>query len=235
MAEEAKRIGAVMVHYSTDYVFDGSKSTPYVEGDPPDPQNVYGKTKLAGERAVQSAGGAHLIFRTAWVYARAGRNFMLTILRLAGQKEELRIVDDQFGTPTWSREIAAATASILSNLIARPGGLASVDERSGIYHVTASGETTWCKFAEGILEEASSHASDKWLWEATGGRRLVGRRVIPISTSAYPTPAKRPRYSVLSNRRLNETFGVALPDWRTQLRSMFAQAASTNSMLELSS
>jgi dTDP-4-dehydrorhamnose reductase len=232
MAEEAKRLGAVMVHYSTDYVFDGTKGAPYVEEDEPNPQNVYGKTKLAGERAVQSAGGAHLIFRTAWVYAREGRNFMLTILRLAGQKEELRIVDDQFGAPTWSREIAVTTSSILSERIASPGGLAGLGERSGICHLTASGETTWCKFAEAILEEAASHASEGWLGATTGGRPIVGCRIIPIATSQYPTPAKRPKYSVLSNRRLNETFGAALPDWRTQLRLVFAP---TDPAVELNS
>jgi dTDP-4-dehydrorhamnose reductase len=230
MAEEAARIGALMVHYSTDYVFDGTKAAPYVENDPPNPQNVYGKTKLAGERAVQAAGAAHLIFRTAWVYGREGRNFMLTILRLASQKEELRIVNDQFGSPTWSHEIASATVSVLTNLSARPGGLASAGERSGIYHLTAAGETDWSTFAEAILEEASARsAKQPWFEVVTGGKALIARRVVPILTSEYPTPAKRPRYSVLSNARLKQTFGVSLPDWRAQLRSVFARtsAAST--------
>jgi dTDP-4-dehydrorhamnose reductase len=223
MAEEAKRLGALLVYYSTDYVFDGSKRTPYLEDDPPNPQNVYGKTKLAGEQAIQQSGASHLIFRTAWVYAREGRNFLLTILRLATQREELRIVNDQFGSPTWSREIAVATASVLTNLIAQSGGLASAAERSGLYHMTAAGEINWSVFAQTILDEASVHgATQPWFEAATGGKPMIAGRVVPISTDEYPTPAKRPPYSVLSNDRLREVFGLSLPDWRAQLRSVFA-------------
>ena len=226
MAEEAKRFGALIVHYSTDYVFDGSKRTPYVEEDSPSPQNVYGRTKLAGERAVQQSGASHLIFRTAWVYAREGRNFMLTILHLATQKEELSVVNDQFGSPTWSHEIAAATASILSDLCARPGGPASGAEARGIYHLTAAGETSWYHFAPAVLHEATSGArSEPWFTAAVGQGVVIAQRIVPLATHQYPTPARRPAYSVLSNERVRKAFGVTLPDWRVQLRSVFGAPA----------
>jgi dTDP-4-dehydrorhamnose reductase len=222
MAEEARRLGALLVHYSTDYVFDGSKRSPYVEDDSPNPLNVYGSTKLAGEQAIQQSGALHLIFRTEWVYAREGRNFLLTMLRLAAEKEELRVVSDQIGAPTWSREIAAATTSILAQLRARKGGLESISDISGIYHLTAGGETSWCDFARAILEEASRCASSEpWVQASTGGRPLITRRVIPISTEEYPTAARRPAYSVLSNARLKAAFGVQLPSWRAQLKAVF--------------
>src|SRR5216684_1254607 len=154
LAEEANKIGAALVHYSTDYVFDGSKKAPYEETDPTNPINVYGKTKLAGEQAVRSSGVPHLIFRTAWVYATRGRNFLLTILRLAAEKEELRIVCDQIGAPTWSLEIAAATSKILAGICERNNGGPLFPEVSGTYHLTAAGETTWYDFAKTILDEA---------------------------------------------------------------------------------
>ena len=141
LAEEAKRIGAAIIHYSTDYVFDGAKTTPYTEEDAPNPLNVYGRTKLAGEQAVQAAGVPHLILRTSWVYGMRGKNFLLTILRLAREREELKIVDDQIGAPTWSRTIAEATAQILTS------GAWPVSGASGIYHLTASGSTSWYGFA----------------------------------------------------------------------------------------
>jgi dTDP-4-dehydrorhamnose reductase len=188
MAEEAKRIGAFLVQYSTDYVFNGRKGAPYVEDDLPNPQSVYGKTNLACKRAVQQSGVPHLIFRTAWVYAREGRNVLLTILRLATQKEDLRIVHDQFGSPIWSREIVAATTSILSQLYAQQGGPASLSDVSGIYHLTAGDETSWCDFAKAILEEVLRRApEDPWFAEATGRRPLITRRVVPITTGEYPT------------------------------------------------
>src|ERR1700676_2029201 len=143
MAEEAKSIGAALVHYSTDYIFDGSKPLPYDENDSPNPINVYGKTKLAGEQAIQDAGLPHLIFRTAWVYSTRGRNFLLTILRLATEREELRIVRDQIGAPTWSREIASASSQVLQQLYNRSDATAAWSERSGTYHLTAAGETNW--------------------------------------------------------------------------------------------
>jgi dTDP-4-dehydrorhamnose reductase len=223
IAEEAKKLGASLIHYSTDYVFDGSKTTPYEESDATNPQNVYGKTKLDGEHAIQQSGASHLIFRTAWVYAKQGRNFLLTILRLATQREELRIVRDQIGAPTLSREIAKSTADILAQIYGREHSPLSMAEVSGIYHMTASGDTSWCDFAKAILEEATMTAADTpWFAAATNNLPLVTRRVIPITTDEFPTPARRPAYSVLSNARLARTFSLQLPDWRTQLHSVFA-------------
>jgi dTDP-4-dehydrorhamnose reductase len=223
MAEEAKKIGACLIHYSTDYVFDGTKASPYEEHDPARPQNVYGRTKLEGERAVRESGAAHLIFRTAWVYSTRGRNFLLTILRLATQREELKIVRDQIGAPTLSGEIARATTSILAKIAGGERGAASLPDVSGIYHMTAGGETSWNDFAVAILERAKAAPPDlPWLASATGGLPIIARRVTPISTSEYPTPARRPAYSVLSNVKLNRAFSVQLPDWRKQLDSIFA-------------
>jgi dTDP-4-dehydrorhamnose reductase len=222
LAEEAKKIGAAVVHYSTDYVFDGSKRTPYDEADPAAPINVYGKTKLAGEQAVRAADVPHLIFRTAWVYSTRGRNFLRTILRLATEREELRVVRDQFGAPTWSRDIAEATVKILAQLTSGDSSANSLSRVSGIYHLTAAGETTWYDFACAILEEGP-HPSPtvEWFQEATRGRPIITKRIIPITTAEYPTPAARPAYSVLSNSRLLQTFGIQLPHWRAQLRLCF--------------
>jgi dTDP-4-dehydrorhamnose reductase len=199
MAEEAKRIGAAMIHYSTDYVFDGGKTAPYKEDDEPNPRNVYGRTKLAGEQAIQAAGIPHLILRTSWVYGTRGRNFLLTILRLAGEREELKIVEDQTGAPTSSRMIAEATAQILAQCSL------SIAERTGLYHLTAAGQTSWYGFAAAMLEYRA---------QATG---VAGPRLMPIPTSAYPLPATRPQYSVMSNDKLNGTFGVAIPSWQDGL------------------
>lgn len=223
MAEEAKKIGAALVHFSTDYVFDGAKTTPYTEDDPTNPLNVYGRTKLEGERAIVESGAAHLILRTSWVYSTRGRNFLLTILRLAAEREELRIVRDQAGAPTLSAEIARSAARILAQLSAKQGGAISLEGVSGVYHMTAAGETSWYEFAKAILEEASNVRADRaWFAAATGGRPLTARRVVPITAAEYPTPARRPAYSVLSNARLAGTFAVQLPDWRKQLHSVFA-------------
>jgi dTDP-4-dehydrorhamnose reductase len=232
IAEEAKKIGAAVVHYSTDYVFDGTKRTPYTEDDPTNPVSAYGRTKLAGEEAIRASGIPHLIFRTAWVYATSGRNFLLTILRLAAEREELRIVSDQFGAPTSSREIAQATTRILTPRISdvgaglRPAQPQNVDlvalfaDVSGAYNMTASGETTWHEFATTILEDCSQLPRHlPWFVAATGNRPLIVKRVIPITTADYPTPARRPAYSVLSNARFVATFGFTLPAWRTQLTS----------------
>jgi dTDP-4-dehydrorhamnose reductase len=222
LAEEAKKLGAVVVHYSTDYVFDGAKATPYDEIDPANPISVYGKTKLAGEQAIRSSGVPHLIFRTAWVYATRGRNFLLTILRLATEKEELRIVRDQTGAPTCASEVAAATSKILAGICERNNGGPLFPEVSGTYHMSAAGQTTWHDFAKTILEAAGATSHNiVWLAAATGGRPLIARRVIPISAEEFRSPAHRPAYSVLSNTRLFQTFGVALPDWRTQLQRCF--------------
>jgi dTDP-4-dehydrorhamnose reductase len=219
MAEEARRIGAALVHYSTDYVFDGIKNSPYEEADPTEPTNVYGKTKLAGEQAIRDSGAHHLIFRTAWVYSTRGKNFLRTILRLATEREELRIVNDQIGAPTWSREIASATAEVLQKFFDRTGNVSAWAELGGTYHMTAGGETSWFEFAKAILEEAKKQATSPapWLAEATHRKPLLSRVVTPITTAEYPTPARRPAYSVLSNLHTVRTFGIELADWRTQL------------------
>jgi dTDP-4-dehydrorhamnose reductase len=224
MAEEAEKIGASLIHYSTDYVFDGLKISPYVEADPPNPQNVYGRTKLEGERAVQASRATHLVFRTSWVYATEGRNFLLTILRLATQRQELNIVSDQIGAPTLASEIAAATTKILARISERETASFSLADVSGIYHMTAGGVTSWYDFANAILEEAAAAGSGicPWFAAATNSQPLIATRVIPITTNEYPTPARRPVYSVLSNARLSMTFSVQLPDWRRQLQSVFA-------------
>jgi len=228
MAEEAKKIDASIVHYSTDYVFDGSKTTPYDENDPTNPQNMYGKTKLEGEHAIQQSGVPYLIFRTAWVYATQGRNFLLTILRLATQREELKIVRDQVGAPTWSAEIALATMRVLTNIYGGEKDRPSVSEVSGIYQMTAAGETSWYEFTKAILEEATKvNVEAPWFKAATNNLPLIVRRVVPIATNEYPTPARRPAYSVLSNERLARTFGVTLPDWQTQMHAVFADILPT--------
>lgn len=206
MAEEAKRLGAAMVHFSTDYVFDGSKGSPYTEEDAPCPINVYGRTKLAGEQAIQAAGIPHLILRTSWVYGSRGKNFLLTILRLAGERDELKIVDDQIGAPTSSRMIAEATGQILAQCHSPiPHSPSLITQNSGLYHLTAAGQTSWHGFTAAILENRT---------------RLTGApapRLSPIPTSAYPLPAPRPYYSVMSNDRLQRTFGVAMPAWQSGL------------------
>lgn len=201
MAEEAKLLGAAIVHYSTDYVFDGTKSTPYTEIDSPNPQNMYGKTKLAGEQAIQAVGVPHLILRTSWVYGLRGKNFLLTMLRLAQELEELKVVNDQVGSPTWSRAIAEATAQILSQ--ATQSFLIS---KSGVYHLSATGQTNWYNFAEAILAQAPQHSERKM------------QRLIPITSEQYPTPAKRPTYSLLDCHKLSNSFGLALPDWQRTLQ-----------------
>jgi dTDP-4-dehydrorhamnose reductase len=222
LAEEAKKVGAILVHYSTDYVFDGSKRSPYFEGDPTNPLSVYGSTKLAGERSIQQSGAFHLIFRTAWVYATQGRNFLRTILRLATERQELRVVHDQIGAPTWAHEIAAGTVRVLSQICSGEAGRPPGPQTGGIYHMTAGGETNWHEFAQAILEQAAKKTeAAPWLNIAMGHRPLVTSRVIPITTNEFPAPARRPAYSVLSNRRLADAFGVQLPDWRSQLSAAF--------------
>jgi dTDP-4-dehydrorhamnose reductase len=196
LAEACARRGATFVHYSTDYVFDGHGSRPYREGDATAPLGVYGASKLAGEEAVRASGARHLVFRTAWVYAAHGSNFLRTMLRLAGERDELRVVADQRGTPTPAALIADVTATVL----------AQASARSGLWHLTATGDTTWCGFAEAIMAGARA-------------RGLIARapRIVPITTSDYPTPAARPGYSVLDCSALQRDFGIALPDWREGL------------------
>lgn len=205
LAEEAKRLKAGLVHYSTDYVFDGSAERPYLETDDPAPINVYGESKLAGENAINASGCAHLILRTSWVYSMRGENFLLTVRRLAGEMEILRIVADQLGAPTWARTVAEATALVLS-ACGGPSAPEKLAERGGTYHLTAAGETSWHDFAS---------ASVAWMRYA--GQPVLCREIVPISTSDYPTPARRPAYAVLNCGKLEKSFGVAMPDWREQL------------------
>ena len=207
LAEEAKRLGSLLVHYSTDYVFDGTKKDAWVETDTPDPLNVYGRTKLAGDQAIQAAGCAYLIFRTSWVYGARGSNFLLTMLKLAQERTELRIVSDQIGAPTTSECIALGTANVLAQVLA-PGG-AGLEGRSGIYNLTNAGSTSWHGFAEAILTRASTSL----------GIRLPN--LVPIATSQFPRPAQRPLNSCLSCQRLEETFGVRMPQWEDALSLVF--------------
>jgi dTDP-4-dehydrorhamnose reductase len=203
LAEEAKKLGALLVHYSTDYVFDGTKKTPYVESDVTNPLGAYGASKLAGEKAVVATRADHLIFRLCWVYGARGQNFMLTMQRLAREREKLRVVQDQVGCPTWARMIAEAAAHAIRQVLA-------AKERaiySGIYHLAASGTTSWHGFATRIVE----------LMPETERKC---REVEAITTAEYPTPAKRPAYSVLDCTKLEQTFGLRLPDWERSLRQV---------------
>jgi len=226
MAEEAKRIGASLVHYSTDYVFDGSSSLPYAETDQPNPLNVYGKTKLAGEEAIRAIGTPHLIFRTAWVYGTTGRNFLLTILRLATEREELKVVHDQVGAPTWSQEIATSTERILRQLSQQ--GREAISKFGGTYHMTAAGKTSWFEFAKAITEEASRMPRGiPWFEAATNGQPLVTRRLRAITTEEFPTPARRPSYSVLSNFRIKQDFGWNCPPGPYNYMLCLLKAGST--------
>ena len=210
IAREARRTGALVVHFSTDYVFDGAKRTPYIESDATNPLGVYGRSKLEGERAVLDSRAAAIVLRTAWVYAPHGRNFMLTMLRLAAKGDPVRVVDDQHGAPTTSLAIARAVMGILS--VGTKGGaieeasIAKAAEARGLYHATASGETTWFGFAQAIFAERA---------RTTPG--FVAPPLWAITTADYPTPAKRPAYSVLDNGKLQRAFGVSLGDWRDGL------------------
>jgi dTDP-4-dehydrorhamnose reductase len=220
MAAAAAELNALLVHYSTDYVFDGSKESPYAEDDSTNPLNIYGRTKLDGENAIRDSGCRHLILRTAWVYATRGKNFLLTILRLASQREELRIVSDQIGAPTWAHEIARATSSMLERHAAAAAGDAPP---TGTFHVTAGGTTNWHAFATAILDEAAKlPGANPWLSAALGGGSIVTKRITPIMTADYPTPARRPAYSVLSNERLTHSYRLQLPEWRDQLKAALA-------------
>ena len=203
LAEEAKKLGALLVHYSTDYVFDGSKTTPYVETDSPNPLGAYGRTKLAGDEAVRAAGGAHLIFRLCWVYGARGQNFMLTMMRLARERETLRVVGDQLGCPTWSRMIAEATAQAVKQAVAAQ----DIGALTGTYHLASSGTTSWHGFADAIIK----------LMPADGKKCA---RVEAITTAEYPTPTKRPAYSVLSCDKLQRAFGLRLPHWEDSLKQV---------------
>ncbi len=203
LAEGAKRAGALLIHYSTDYVFDGTKEMPYVEKDPPNPLNVYGRSKLAGEQAISDVGGRYLILRTSWVYAPRGRNFLLTIRGLLKEKDELRVVSDQIGAPTSAGALANATAELL-----RQRTPTALDDALGTYHVTAAGHTSWHGFA---LEIARLEGAPR------------ETRVVPIASSEYPLPARRPKNSRLSNEKLFRRFGVTLPSWQACLKACYAE------------
>jgi dTDP-4-dehydrorhamnose reductase len=202
MAEEAKRRGAVYITYSTDYVFDGSKK-PWTEEDRPNPVNAYGRTKLAGDEIVAAVGGAYLIFRTSWVYGARGKNFLLSMLKLAKEKSELKIVGDQFGAPTWSRAIAETTSQAIAWGAGRKAGnvAGAIGEVAGLYGLTNAGETTWAGFAREIFR----------IYEAEGNAVPT---VTDIPASEYPLKAKRPTNSVMSGAKLKKTFGIEMPDWK---------------------
>ena len=200
MAQEAKRIGALLVHYSTDYVFDGKISTPYHEEDEPSPINVYGQSKLEGERAVLKSGVACYIFRSSWIYGVHGQNFLLTLIRLAMEKPEIRVVNDQIGAPTWARTIAQTTQKILQSGKMNP-------ENSGIYHLSAGGQASWFRFAQHIVSSLKM-----WMDAPLA-------RVVPIPASQYPQAAARPANSLLSNDKLGKVFGIRLPHWETDLET----------------
>jgi len=203
LAEEAKKLGALLVHYSTDYVFDGAKTTPYVENDPPNPLGAYGRSKLAGDQAVEQVDGHHLIFRLCWVYGARGQNFMLTMMRLAREREKLRVVRDQIGSPTWSRMIAEATTLALEQTL----GAADARAFRGTYHLSASGQTSWHGFTEAIVRLMPEE-----------GKKC--RQIEAITTPEYPTPVKRPAFSVLSCEKLKRAFGLQLPNWDESLKQV---------------
>jgi dTDP-4-dehydrorhamnose reductase len=211
LAEEARRAGALLVHYSTDYVFDGLKEGPWVEDDATNPLSVYGASKLAGEEAIRTVGGRFLILRTSWVYAQEGKNFVLTMLRLGHERDPLNVVDDQVGAPTTAAELARGTHTIVTGLL--EGRFGADGDWPGTYHMTCSGQVSWCGFARAIFDRAS--------------KLLDGRKpkVNAIATSDYPTPAKRPRNSVLSNEKLERTFGVKLAPWESALDEVLAAIA----------
>lgn len=202
IAEEVGEVGACLIHYSTDYVFDGNKDTPYTEEDIPNPINVYGYSKLVGEEAIEKTGIPHLIFRTSWVYGLYGKNFLLTILRLAQERQELKIVDDQFGSPTWSRMIAEITAQLIQKY-----GL-SIKNYSGLYHLSSMQHTSWYNFAQTILEIQARN------------QEFLCEKLVPIPSRDYPTPAKRPTFSVLSKEKFLRNFDLVISDWETQLRQV---------------
>lgn len=204
LAEEAKNIGALLVHYSTDYVFDGKLTKAYTENDEANPGNVYGRSKLEGDLAVCTVNPAHLVFRTSWVYGTRGRNFLKTMIKLGRERESLKVVNDQIGAPTWSRLIAEATAMAISRF--QP-------ELSGVYHLTNSGKTSWHGFACAIMDGYAERV-DSAGWPEL---RLNSQSIAAIASEQYPTPAKRPLNSVMNTTKFKTAFGVELPDWHESL------------------
>jgi dTDP-4-dehydrorhamnose reductase len=201
MAEEAKKLGALLVHYSTDYVYDGAKRTPYVETDKPNPLGSYAKTKHLGDEAIRHTGCNHLIFRLCWVYGNRGSNFLLTMQRLAKQKEKIKVVSDQIGCPTWSRAVAEVT----SQAVFQVKNKSDAERLSGTYHLCSSGQTSWHGFAKAIVDLMPPEE-----------RKCV--KVEDISNSTYPTPTLRPYYTVMSTQKLQDTFGLKLPNWYEMLK-----------------
>jgi dTDP-4-dehydrorhamnose reductase len=209
LAEVAQKLGIGLVHYSTDYVFDGTKREPYTEDDEPNPINMYGKTKLAGDLAIQETGCPHIIIRTSWVYSSRGKNFFLTIQRLAREREELRVVDDQVGCPTWCRSIAEVTAELVLKVCngdVHPQKLTeAIIEHGGLYNYSSDGEVSWFGFAKAILETIPRKDD------------IIAQRFVPIKTSDYPTAATRPAYSVLSKEKIRNLFDIDISPWSVQL------------------
>ena len=204
LAEEAARLGAWLIHYSTDYVFDGSGSRPWVETDVPAPLSVYGRTKLEGEQLIQQSGAQHLILRTSWVYAARGGNFAKTMLRLAQERDRLTVIDDQWGAPTGADLLADVTAHAIRHLQQRP-------QDAGLYHLVAGGETNWNLYAKYVLDQAQ---------KAQSAIKMVAKEVTPVPTSAFPTPAVRPHNSRLNTTKLQTTFGLTLPHWQQGVARM---------------
>jgi dTDP-4-dehydrorhamnose reductase len=207
LASECLKLGAIFVHYSTDYVFDGSKAGEYTEQDEPHPLNVYGASKLAGERAVAAVGGRYLILRTSWVYSAHGTNFLLTMRKLAREREELKVVDDQVGSPTSARQLAEATVRLVQTY----SGTATDAFPSGLYHATAGGSVSWCGFARAIVESSRLHDN------------LKVQRILPISSAEFPSPAHRPLNSVLSNSKFERVFGFRLSSWRDGMEEVLRE------------
>lgn len=214
LGEEAARLGAWLVHYSTDYVFDGTKPAPYVENDIPHPQSVYGRSKLAGEQAVQASGAQSLILRTSWVVGAHGGNFAKTILRLAKERENLNVVADQFGAPT----TASVLAEITARLVRQAEAQGRADFPFGLYHLTASGETSWHRYAVHIVERA---------WAAGKFLKLRPENIRAAASADYPLPAKRPANSRLNTAKLRQTFQFDLPDWKTGLEDTLKRILDT--------
>ncbi len=207
LAEEAARLGAWLVHYSTDYVFDGSGSRPWRETDAPAPLSVYGATKLEGERLIQQSGCRHLILRTSWVYAARGGNFAKTMLRLAQERERLTVIDDQWGAPTGADLLADVTAHAIRHLQQRP-------QDGGLYHCVAGGETTWHSYAKYVVEHAR---------QAQSAINIIAKEIAPVPTSAFLTPARRPHNSRLDNAKLQAAFGLRLPPWQQGVARMLTE------------
>jgi len=203
LAKAAKKVGAGLIHYSTDYVFDGCSGIPYKEEDPPNPLNVYGQTKLAGEKAVAEAGIPFLIIRTGWVYSLHGKNFLRTIKKLAEEKDIIQVIDDQIGAPTWASSVALKTHQILKQCLNKKWLETKDPSLSGIFHLTCQGKTSWHGFAREVLNISNASQNIK---------------LIAIPTSDYPTPARRPSNSLLNNEKIQKVFGLDMPNWEDALK-----------------